>query len=773
MLDQTKTPRFTTEQTQQFARELYGIAATAEPLESYIDQNFLLRTEAGTCFVFKIANASEQQDLLDLQNQAMMHLHKNAPEITCPEILPSRNGNFTEAVTDAQGNTFQTRVLSYLPGKFLSEITPHSPDLLADFGKFLGKMDRAFTNFVHPAMQRYFDWDFHNALHMRKYTQHIKDSSLRRLAEYFYLQFESEVLPGFQQLPAQVIHNDANDYNVLSDGKRITGIIDFGDVIFTQRIAELSIACTYMMMGKTDPIAAAAAVVRAYHAVHPLQTAETDAIYFLVGARLAMSLSKSAAFKHQNPTNDYIAISEKMVMALIERLIEINPEYARRIFRNACHMPTPKTGRDSRSLLQSRREHIGKNLSISYRQPLRIVRGAMQYLFDNSGKTYLDCVNNVCHVGHCHPKVVRALHNQVARLNTNTRYLHENIVEYAEGLTATLPDHLSVCFFVNSGSEANDLALRLARNFTGQKDCIVIDAAYHGNLSSIIELSPYKFNGPGGAGCPETTQVVAMPDLYRGAYRRDDPEAALKYAAHVKNAIDAIHARGRRVAAFFAESLLGCGGQIVLPAGYLQAAFQHVRNAGGLCISDEVQVGFGRVGSHWWGFETQNAVPDIVTMGKPIGNGHPVAAVVTTSEIADAFANGMEYFNTFGGNPVSCAVGMAVLDVIEQEALRENAMEVGRHLLAQLRELQKKHALIGDVRGMGLFIGVELVSDRETLTPAANEASEIVNHMKKRGILLSTDGPLHNVIKIKPPLVINKINANRIVNELDDILDEF
>jgi 4-aminobutyrate aminotransferase-like enzyme len=356
----------------------------------------------------------------------------------------------------------------------------------------------------------------------------------------------------------------------------------------------------------------------------------------------------------------------------------------------------------------------------------------------------------------------------MAVLNTNTRYLHDNIIRYAERLTATLPDPLNVCFFVNSGSEANDLALRLARNFTGRQDTIVVDGAYHGNLSSLIEISPYKFDGPGGKGEPAYTHTAVMPDSYRGPHK--GVQSGPEYAAHVRQIIENLQQQGRQPGVFIAESVLGCGGQIVLPDGYLVESFRLIRAAGGVCIVDEVQVGFGRVGSHFWGFETQGVVPDIVTMGKPIGNGHPLAAVVTTAEIAQAFHNGMEYFSTFGGNPVSCAVGLAVLDVIEQEQLQQNALRVGEHLKAGLAGLMARYPIIGDVRGLGLFLGIELVRDRKTLEPAAEEASAIVEQMKQRGILLSTDGPLHNVIKIKPPIVFTEGDADFLVAALDQVL---
>jgi 4-aminobutyrate aminotransferase-like enzyme len=424
-------------------------------------------------------------------------------------------------------------------------------------------------------------------------------------------------------------------------------------------------------------------------------------------------------------------------------------------------------------ILARRRRLIGAPLSLSYAEPLHIVRGQGAYLYDAGGRAYLDCVNNVCHVGHSHPRVVEAAARQMADLNTNTRYLHENLVEYAERLTSTMRDPLSVCFFTCSGSEANDLALRIARVATGRHDAVVVDGAYHGTTAAMIELSPYKFNGPGGPGRAPHVHLATVPDLYRGAWRADDPDAGTKYAAGVEEAMGTAQARAGGAAVFFAESALGCGGQIILPDGYLKAAYHHVRDGGGLCVADEVQVGFGRVGTpHWWAFETQGVTPDIVTLGKPMGNGHPLAAVVTTPDIAAAFDNGMEYFNTYGGNPVSCAVGLAVLDVIEEEGLRDNAAWVGEYLVGRLQALAEQHELIGDVRGLGLFIGVELVRDRDTLEPAAEQASSVVNHMVERGVLLSTDGPLRNVLKIKPPIVFSESDADLLVENLSTVLGD-
>lgn len=420
--------------------------------------------------------------------------------------------------------------------------------------------------------------------------------------------------------------------------------------------------------------------------------------------------------------------------------------------------------------LQLRRKYIGPSLRLSYKKPLKIVKGFMQYLYDEKGQKYLDARNNVPHVGHCHPRIVNAAQKQMCVLNTNTRYLHDNLVLYAQELNEKMPEPLRVCYIVNSGSEANDLALRLAWTYTQKKDVIVIDGAYHGNLSTLIDISPYKFDGKGGTGAPPHVHKVHTPDGYRGEYKYQDPLSGKKYADQVKAVIKRIKQNGKELAAFICEPLMGCAGQIVFPDNYLKYAYKHVREAGGVCIADEVQIGFGRVGSHFWGFETQNVVPDIVTLGKPMGNGFPLAAVITRPEIAEAFDNGMEYFNTFGGNPVSCAVGIAVLDVIEEEELMENARITGRYFKGKLEKLKNKYSLIGDVRGMGLFLGVELVLDREKMTPAVEQADYVVEKMKQEKILLSTDGPYKNVLKIKPPMVFNRDNADLFAEKMDQIL---
>lgn len=419
-------------------------------------------------------------------------------------------------------------------------------------------------------------------------------------------------------------------------------------------------------------------------------------------------------------------------------------------------------------LITYRKKHLGKSLSLQYKIPIKMVRGAGQYLIDQFGRKYLDTVNNVAHVGHEHPKVVKAGQNQMALLNTNSRYLHKNINELAKELIETLPPELNVLHFVNSGSEANELAIRMIKAVTGERDIIASEIGYHGNANMCIDISSYKFDGKGGSGAPEYTHIFPLPDTFRGKYQGDD--AGLNYAEEVKKCIENIQSKGRGVGAFIIEPIISCGGQIELPKGFLPKAYEYVRAAGGLCISDEVQVGCGRVGKAFWGFQLHNVVPDIVTIGKPLGNGHPLAAVACTQEVANKFANGMEYFNTFGGNPVSCAIGTAVLKAVKQEGLQQNALEVGEYLKNSLKELAAKYTIIGDVRGQGLFLGIELVNEQKE--PLAKQTDYLANRMKDHGILMSTDGPDHNILKIKPPIVFNKSNADELLFYLEKILKE-
>jgi len=777
MIDYSKSPpRFSKSEIQIFVKDYYGIEATAKNLVSDIGQNFHLRTEEGISYIFKIANPAENKDMIEAQNYTLDFLGDH--QLKIPNLILATDGSSITSIKDKKGEIYSSRLFSYLNGSFLADIRSFNDQVLARLGEFIGKMDNVLLDVRHPAIHRSWHWDLKNLSNIWEYTSFIVDAEKRRLAEYFILQFETEVMPKFPRLRQSLIHNDANDYNILikyetEDSAPGVGIIDFGDMVFTHTIFELAVCLAYTLFDNEDPLAVAEPVIKSYHSQLPLTDLEIDILYYCICARLCLSVTIAAYQREKQPDNDYVSISEQSAWDLLVKMLEINPKRASAKFREACNMDeTGSEGLDIETIYKKRHEYIGRSLSISYEQPLKIIRGAMQYLYNDTGNTYLDCVNNVCHVGHCHPRVVKAAQQQLAVLNTNTRYLHDYLVQYAERLSATMPNPLSVCFFVCTGSEANELALRLARTHTKQKDIIVVEGAYHGNTSSVIEISPYKFDGPAGGGSEPYIHKTIMPDPYRGPYKGYSSYSGEKYAGHLKIIIDKILEENKGIAAFICESMLGCGGQIVLPDNYMKTAFEFVRQAGGVCIADEVQVGFGRPGSHFWAFESQDVIPDIVTLGKPIGNGHPLAAVITTPEIAESFNNGMEYFNTYGGNPVSCAVGLAVLEIVKEEGLQEHALQVGNYLKSGLKDLMSKHQIIGDVRGLGLFIGVELVRDRETLEPAAEEATQVIEQMKDQGILVSTDGPLHNVLKIKPPLVFNKENAKFFVEILDQILTD-
>ncbi|WP_176073432.1 aminotransferase class III-fold pyridoxal phosphate-dependent enzyme [Brucella intermedia] len=1001
-------PDFSPEEAEVLAQLHFGVTASASPLDSERDRNFRLKTGNGSAdWILKIVNASEPPVESEFQTALLQHLAKADPALAVPRLKASLSGEVLASVKKDQGKPHALRVASWLPGTPLAEV-PRTRTLMHNLGAALGELDRALQGFIHPGALRDFDWDLRHAGRARDRLHFIDKAEDRAVAERFLARFERDVAPKLPLLRAQVIHNDANDWNVLVDSRdneRIAGLIDFGDSVHTVLIAEVAIACAYSILDMDDPIGAAAALAAGFHAKYPLLPQEIDLLFDLIAMRLVTSVTLSASRREKTDDNPYLAISEAPAWRLLHKLDAMNPRFATAILRKACgfdavegagavrrwiaanskafapvvrphpatmtkalvpygdpahvmtvdsagqrpkeatawwddfcarnrielgigpwgerrtvytdeafrsrfvegerrvhhlgldlfmpagtpvytplaaivksveietaplgygglialeHEPedcppfitlwghmaheamsrlkpgqklaagelvgymgdmhenggwTPhlhfqistdtgltaaeilgvgenafldvwadifpdaaaladipaeafhQSGRTRAEIVSARKDILLPNLSISYSEPIKFVRGEGAWLIDNRGRAYLDCFNNVCHLGHAHPEVVEAIAKQAAILNTNTRYLHDNIVSYAERLTATLPEGLTVASFACSGSEANSLALRMARAHSGQRDALVLDWAYHGTTQELIDLSPYKYKRKGGKGRPDHVFEATIPDSYRAPENWPLAEHGKCFAESVAEQIEAIKKFGRGPAFFIAESIPSVAGQVFLPEGYLREVYAMVRAAGGVCIADEVQVGFGRVGSHWWAFEMQEVVPDIVTMGKPIGNGHPMSAVVTTREVADSFNNGMEYFNTFGGNPVSCAAGLAVLDVIERDGLRRNALETGNYLLDGFRAMQKRFDNIGDVRGQGLFLGIELVTDRKTREPATALAKKINDGARERGILMGTEGPFDNVLKMRPPMIFSRANADHLLSVLED-----
>jgi 4-aminobutyrate aminotransferase-like enzyme/Ser/Thr protein kinase RdoA (MazF antagonist) len=777
---EAKAPAFSTAEAAEVARQAFDIQASAQPLDSERDQNFRLRAADGREWVLKIANPAEDPAILDMQTQALLHIAQVDPELAIPRIKTTPDGALFHRIDGSDGRRYIARVLSFLPGQLLDDATPY-PALGRNVGAMAARLARALRGFFHPAARHELLWDLTQAPGLRTRTHHIGEPGHRRVVEEVLDHFDAEVLPKLRKRRAQIIHNDISCLNTLVAGDRVTGVIDFGDLIHAPMVADIAVPISELIVASTDPIATAAEITAGYHAVTALEDDELSLIFDLVSTRCAMHVAIANWRVGDHPENaDYIMSGVQKYGALLEEMQEWGSDRMYAGLRRACAMPIsiavpdftrqPSDEDSLQPMLERRRQRLGPSLELSYDNPIHVVRGEGVWLIDATGRSFLDAYNNVPSVGHCHPTVVQALARQAATLNTNTRYLYESVLEYADRLTATLPSDLSVCMFVCSGSEANDLAWRLAKAHTGNAGAIVIEDAYHGTTDAVYELSPAEH----GDGRPLADHVatVPAPDGYRGKFRKDDPQYADHYATCIDDAIASLDARGFAPAAFYFDSILSSSGILVPPPGFLSAAFEKVRAAGGLCVADEVQSGFGRTGAHFWGFSAHDVVPDIVTLGKPIGNGLSMAAVVTRPAIVASLMKESDFFSTTGGNPVACAVGLAVLDVLEQEGLQERAARVGAKLRSQIERLAEQHPLIGDVRGAGLFIGVELVRDYSTLEPAAEETAAVVNRMRDLGVLVGIDGPHANVLKIRPPLVFDENHALQLTNALDRALQE-
>jgi 4-aminobutyrate aminotransferase-like enzyme/Ser/Thr protein kinase RdoA (MazF antagonist) len=739
------------------------------------NENYELRLADGRRWVLKLAPAGEAPGRIELEHEAVEAMAARAPGLCLPRLRPARNGRVLVelALDHTPGSAPRlARLLEFVPGSAWGRHAPASPAMLTGLGTLAAELALALGPIDRPAARIRHRWDLAQAQQHRAELQAVDEPARRALLDHAFERFAAS-LPDLRSVPHGLIHADLNDDNLMVQDGRLSGLLDFGDALHNPLINELAIALAYVLLDEPEPWAAGAAVVAAYHKRRPLSATEIELLYPLITARLAVSLITSAQRRRIDPQRAAWFVTEARAWAFMQRHGRLEPTVvADALARGTGVRPYAERGAGAAELLARRSAHVSRALSISYREPLKFMRGRGAYLLDECGRAHLDLYNNVCHVGHCHPHVVSAGARQMAQLNTNTRYLTDAHVAYVERLAALLPPQLPVVFLVNSGSEANELALRLARCHTGRQGVWIMDNAYHGHTQALIDTSPYKFMGAGGRGAPESwVRVLPTPDTFRGAHRAQTPaqrEAA--GAAYAHDVAQVLAGCDSPPAALMAETLLSCGGQVIPPPGYFEAVFAMVRAAGGVCILDEVQVGFGRVGSHFWAFQAQGVTPDIVVMGKPMGNGHPMAAVACTRAIAASFeTSGMEFFATFGGNPVSCAIGSAVLDVIEAEGLQAQAAEVGAHALALLRELQQNQAEIGDVRGLGLFIGIELVA-ADGVAPATARAKDVVNALRRERILTGTDGPHDNVIKIKPPLVVNRQDMERFVRTLDAVL---
>ncbi len=736
-------------------------------LNGYVNINYLVKTGTSK-YIFKTYSPDkEMQSLVEIENETLIFLNK-AYQNKFPKPIQFIDGSCVKTL-EIDGKETICRMLSFLDGEFLKDVT-HTDDLFRSVGTFLAEMDIELKKLdIYAIKAKLWTLDIQYLNLNKKYINDITNIKDRNTVKYFFQQFEEEVEPLLPELRKQIIHNDANDWNVLVKNGEVSGLIDFGDMVYSPLINELAVAITYACFDKENPLECASIILESYHHKLPVEEKEIKILYYLIAARLVISLCNSSHLIKLNPGNSYSSVSEKSAWKMLYLWLSINPIAAENNFRLAIGLPVKKLI-SIKEVVKKRHQHISPILSLSYDKPIYMVRSAFQYMYDAYGNTFLDAYNNIPHVGHSHPKVVEAGQRQMAKLNTNTRYLYDQLEEYAEKLLSKFPPSFNKVYFVNSGSAASDLAMRIAKIHTGHEKMMVMEHGYHGHTQTATDISDYKFSNPRGQGQKKYILKTKIPDTYRGKYTNDDGSAGEMYA---KEAITQIRNSDLPIAAFISEPVVGCGGQVPLAKAYLKGIYPVIRKQGGICISDEVQTGFGRLGDVFWGFEVQEVIPDIVIIGKPMANGHPMGAVVTTDEIAESFGEGVEFFSSFGGNPVSCAIANSVLEVMEEERLQENAKVVGDYYKLLFLKLQIKYDCIGDVRGSGLFLGIEIVKDRKSKEHDTYLAHHIKNELRNKNILISTDGPYDSVIKTKPPMCFSKENALMVVEHIDSVLKKY
>jgi 4-aminobutyrate aminotransferase-like enzyme/Ser/Thr protein kinase RdoA (MazF antagonist) len=761
--------------------EIYGLKGRWKRLGGEREQNFRLTLDDGSQYVVKIASPTEPQDSLMFQIAALEHVMRLDPTLPVPRVKRTLGGEAISTVSDSGGQNHALRVLSFLAGTtLLGQIEASGKVLgaheLMVLGETSGRLARALQGFRGDGAPHAMPWDLSNGLLFTDTLKAGMPKAIKPALVRFLSNLGEVIEHRLPRMRAQVVYHDFHESNVLvslEPSCGIQGIIDFGDMIFGPVVQDLAVTIASLIHWSADPVYAAACLVRGYQRHMPLEDAELEILKPLVLARLLLQVGLVAHQAAQEDAADsklaelqslYVeaflkldAIPDTAFLAGI--IPSVVPAVA--IRPTVQPQPTPE-------LLKRREAVLGKTYTF-YNEPLELVRGKGSKLYDASGREYLDCYNNVANVGHCHPYVVDALARQASTLNTNSRYLHTEIVRLGERLGATLPKNLDTWFFVCSGSEANDLAVHLSRIATGKDGIVITENSYHGNTTVVSPLSLIDYDI---GQKPAWVETISPPNLYRGPYREGSNDAGDKYAAHVSEAARKLDAAGHGMAGLMIDSIFDANGALVPPPDYLERAYAAARWAGALTIADEVQMGFARSGTHMWGFAAFGVEPDIVTMGKPMGNGHPIAALVTRREIAELLQKKTGYFNTFGGNTVSAVVGNACLDVLIGEDLQGNAARSGAALMEGFKALMGRHQLIGHIQGRGLFLGVELVTDRNSRDPAKLAARWVRERMKALGVLVSSTGPFGNIIKIRPPLVFSLADAARCLEALDIALSE-
>ncbi len=750
-------PVFGLAEAEHLARDLYGLSLRIERLPGERDCNFLGLTDSGRAHVLKIIDADADPLGADCQVRVLQHFAEQDPALAVPRLTATIEGSeFGRFNRD--GHSLSSCLLSFLPGQPLAEVAA-GEGLLENVGEVMGRMDRALQGFFHPALAQHLAWDVRRLPELRDSCRHIEASDLRRQVEHV-IGVVQERLPRLRALRAQAIHGDCHGGNVLIGASGdVCGILDFGDMIHAPMIFEPAVAMSELLTeGVVSEPAALTPLLAGYARVAALNGAEVDLLYDLITARHASTIVLHAWRNCHDPAGAaLLEEAASRAAASLDGLLRLGSATLSREWHGAAGTAVPAgAGID----LARRHRLLGAGAELFYEKPLHLVRGEGVWLYDAAGRAYLDGYNNVAHVGHCHAHVVRAISRQTAVLTTHSRYLHESILRYAERLLAGCPPHLDACIFVNSGSEANDVAWRMAQLATGHAGAVIMAHAYHGITEAVAALTP-------GAGESHDPRVVTLAPPPAGINAGDIMAASLQQAAlaDVDRSLNTLAERGLAPAAFFIDTAMTSSGIYDPPPAWAEAVTTRIRKAGGLVVADEVQYGLGRSGSHFWGFDRRGIVPDIVTLGKPLGNGYPVGAVMANRGMIEAFQRKFGFFSTFGGNPVAAAAGLAVLEVIERERLRENAAATGAYLRAGLERLAVDHPGFGAVRGSGLLLGLEVRA--EDPGAAKRRTQKIVNALAAGPrILIGSEGPGGDILKIRPPLAFRPEHADQMIEAI-------
>ena len=767
-------PQFSLNQVKAIVTDLYRIDGDYKELNCERDISYRIRTDSGVAYVVKISNAAEPEGVVDFQIKALNHIAEQDSDLQVPEIIPTTDNKSSDWIQSDSGHRHMIRMLTYMEGDVMDD-TPaaYTPQTRHNVGVMIGRLAKSLRNFYHPfARNNDHLWEMSRCLELRPYIRYLQDRSTRELCDKILDRAERFILPQVKKTRWQVVHHDAHPDNVLVDPQdptRVVGVIDFGDMLFGPVLADL-VAASDSYDDDTDPLDALCSTTAGFDSSFPLEENEIDLVYdmmlicllvntVIVGAR--DKLSDGGETLHIENTGTY--------PRMLKRLWDVGREKATEQLRKTCRFPVYSVCSEMDEVFPDRIDELLSKRTAGmgdiwyfYEKPLNFTRSQGPWLYTADGTAYLDAYNNVQQMGHANAHITTAIARQAAAINVNTRYICDIVADYAARLTEDLPEHLNACFFVNSGSEANDVAVQIAKFATGHTGALIMEDAYHGMTETTMHLSPEIFEPPDHVEC------VQAPDMYHGAFA-NAADAAEKYAADADRAIVDLSRRGHKPAFFVVDTALCSNGVLMAPENYFNLVAHKVKNAGGMVIADEVQAGLGRLG-HMWGFKAQGLeLLDFVTMGKPVANGFPFGVIITSRDLLNRFSNEVDLFSTFGGNPVACAAGMALLDEIDRRDLISKSRDLGNYFRERLNKLAQKQPLIGDVRGKGMMIGLEFVTDLETKAPAIKQTSRLIELMKEECILVSEAGP-KNVLKIRPNFSWERKHVDLFITKLDNCL---